>query len=395
MSNMGRGKDNLIIAAWIAARLKGTILPEEEKDLDNWIEESARNKAFYDRVTDTENISNRFCDYDSYSLDTVREKVMSVVRRDRKRIQRGRWYRLIAAVLLIPILGLGAFYFINPELEEVVVVADIQPGGDRAILETADGRRIDLSGQFLANIHVEGVVVKNDSNMLSYQVDINIPKAELEYNTIIIPRGGEYKLTLSDGTRVWLNSETRLRYPTAFIGERREVYLDGEAYFEVSHSGKPFEVHCEGMDVRVLGTSFNVMAYRGESIIQTTLVDGSVRVTSLKDPAHNTILTPGHQAEMNTVTGKVETREVNVEDYVGWKDQLFVFNDEKMDIMMRKLSRWYDVEIVIESPTLREAAFYGVIKKYENISKILDMLKKTLHVDYTIEGRRVIIKEVR
>ena len=226
-------------------------------------------------------------------------------------------------------------------------------------------------------------------------MDGNVSGTKLEYNTIIIPRGGEYRLTLADGTRVWLNSETRLRYPVVFTGERRDAYLEGEAYFEVTRTGKPFEVHCEGMAIRVLGTAFNVMAYRNEPVIQTTLVNGSVRVTSEMQLGQPVVLTPGRQAEMNVRTGNIESREVSVESYVGWKDQLFVFDEENMVSMMRKLARWYDVDITIESPVLREKTFYGVIRKYENISKILDMLKKTQNVDYTIKGRNIVIKEIR
>ena len=167
---------------------------------------------------------------------------------------------------------------------------------------------------------MEGTVVTNDSNRLAYKQNHSGNPSTLEYNTIIIPRGGEYQLILSDGSRVWLNSDTRLRYPVSFIGEKREVYLEGEAYFEVSHSDKPFEVHGGGQCVRVLGTSFNVMAYGDESKVQTTLVSGSVRVV-LDQSDKTVLLTPGHQAEMDKNSGKITMREVNVENYIGWKDK--------------------------------------------------------------------------
>ena len=241
---------------------------------------------------------------------------------------------------------------------------------------------------------MEGTVVTNDSNRLAYKQGHSGNPSALEYNTIIIPRGGEYQLILSDGSRVWLNSDTRLRYPVSFIGEKREVYLEGEAYFEVSPSDKPFEVHGGGQSVCVLGTSFNVMAYGDEAKVQTTLVSGSVRVV-LDQSDKTVLLTPGHQAEMDKNIGKISMREVNVENYIGWKDKLFIFDEEDLVTIMKKLARWYDVDIIIETPELKEKIFYGVIRKYENISKILGMLKKTQNIDYLIEGKKIVIKEVR
>ncbi len=258
----------------------------------------------------------------------------------------------------------------------------------------ADGRRVELgTGKHFEQWQQNGMIVTNDSNRLSYkQIDLK-ETFGLEYNTIIIPRGGEYQLTLSDGSRVWLNSDTRLRYPVNFSEEKRQVYLDGEAYFEVSHSEKPFEVYGGGQKVQVLGTSFNVMAYREESLVQTTLVTGSVRVVGVDLFDKEVLLTPGQQAEINKNDGDITIRDVNVENYIGWKDKLFIFNDETMENMMRKLARWYDVDIIIESAELKKSEFYGVIRKYEHISKILDMLKKTQNISYSIEGKKIVIKE--
>ena len=137
------------------------------------------------------------------------------------------------------------------------------------------------------------------------------------------------------------------------------------------------------------------MAYRDEPAIQTTLVNGRVQVNSERETGGSIVMEPGYQVQLDTLTGKMEMYEVNVANFVGWKEKLFVFDDENMETMMRKLARWYDVDIVIESPKLRKSVFYGVIRKYENISKILDMLKKTQNIDYVIENKRIVIKEAR
>ena len=387
-------ENNLKIASWIAARLKGIIRPEEERALEEWIHESDGHRLFYERMMDQENLAGRLDEYETCSLEALKERMMPLVRKQGRHIRFMRRMKQIAAVLFIPLVLGGVFLLMDEKEERTPVVADIIPGKECAVLEMADGRQVELvPGKNLGQLQLVGAVVTNDSNCLSYQQAGQVN--QLEYNTIIIPRGGEYQLTLADGSRVWLNSGTRLRYPVNFIGEKREVYLDGEAYFEVTHSGQPFEVHGGGQSVRVLGTSFNVMAYQDEPKVQTTLVTGSVRVILDEQSGKTVLLTPGHQAELDKNNGNITMRAVNVENYTGWKDKLFIFDEEDMETIMRKLARWYDVDIIIETPDLREKIFYGVIRKYENISKILDMLKKTQNIDYSIQGKQIVIKKAR
>lgn len=389
------GDNNLKIASWIAARLNGTIQQEEEKMLEEWIHENDEHQLFYERLVERDYLTGRLQEYENYSLEALKERVMFSVSKQGKRIRLIQRIKQIAAILLIPLIAGSVFLFMVEKKEISPLATDIIPGKECAVLEMADGRKVELGlGKNLGQLQLEGTVVTNDSNRLAYKQNHSGNPSTLEYNTIIIPRGGEYQLILSDGSRVWLNSDTRLRYPVSFIGEKREVYLEGEAYFEVSHSDKPFEVHGGGQCVRVLGTSFNVMAYGDESKVQTTLVSGSVRVV-LDQSDKTVLLTPGHQAEMDKNSGKITMREVNVENYIGWKDKLFMFDEEDMVTIMNKLARWYDVDIIIETPELKEKVFYGVIRKYENISTILDMLKKTQNIDYLIEGKKIVIKEVR
>ena len=387
--------NNLKIASWVVARLNGTIQQEEEKMLEEWIHESDEHRLFYERLVERNYLMGRLQEYENYSLEALKERVMFSVGKQGKRIRLIRRVKQIAAILLIPLIAGSVFLFMMEKEEISPLATDIIPGKECAVLEMADGRKLELGlGKNLGQLQLEGTVVTNDSNRLAYKQGHSGNPSALEYNTIIIPRGGEYQLILSDGSRVWLNSDTRLRYPVSFIGEKRGVYLEGEAYFEVSPSDKPFEVHGGGQSVCVLGTSFNVMAYGDEAKVQTTLVSGSVRVV-LDQSDKTVLLTPGHQAEMDKNIGKISMREVNVENYIGWKDKLFIFDEEDLVTIMKKLARWYDVDIIIETPELKEKIFYGVIRKYENISKILGMLKKTQNIDYLIEGKKIVIKEVR
>lgn len=388
-------ENNLKIASWIAARLKGTIRPEEESALEEWIHESDGHRLFYERMVDADYLADRLDEYDVCSLEALKEQMMSSIRKQGPFIRFMRRVKQIAAILFIPLVVGGALFFMYEKKGEVPLATGIIPGKECAVLEMADGRQVELvPGKEWEQQELAGVVVTNDSNCLSYRQATSVNPTHTEYNTIIIPRAGEYRLILADGSRVWLNSDTRLRYPVHFVGEKREVYLEGEAYFEVSRSDKPFEVHGGGQCVRVLGTSFNVMAYRDESKVQTTLVSGKVQVAG-DLPDKTVLLEPGYQAEMNKSNGEITTRIVNVKNYTGWKDKLFVFDEEDMGTMMRKLARWYDVDIVIETPALQKKVFYGVIQKYEHISSILDMLKKTQNIDYSIDGKKIVIRETR
>ena len=388
-------ENNLKIASWIAKQLKGTIHPREEEALKKWLLENESHQSFYKHVLDPDYLHGRLEEYENYSLKDLKERIMPLIQKKGRQVRFVRRMKQIAVVLWIALIVGSVFLFTYERSEKKDSrTMDIMPGKECAVLEMADGRRVELgTGKHFEQWQQNGMIVTNDSNRLSYkQIDLK-ETFGLEYNTIIIPRGGEYQLTLSDGSRVWLNSDTRLRYPVNFSEEKRQVYLDGEAYFEVSHSEKPFEVYGGGQKVQVLGTSFNVMAYREESLVQTTLVTGSVRVVGVDLFDKEVLLTPGQQAEINKNDGDITIRDVNVENYIGWKDKLFIFNDETMENMMRKLARWYDVDIIIESAELKKSEFYGVIRKYEHISKILDMLKKTQNISYSIEGKKIVIKE--
>jgi ferric-dicitrate binding protein FerR (iron transport regulator) len=233
-----------------------------------------------------------------------------------------------------------------------------------------------------------------DSAVLSYLPHGEVVEASeaMAYHSLSTARGGEYWLVLSDGTRAWLNAESRLRYPVAFAGASREVYLDGEAYFEVSPSETPFRVHVRGAVIEVLGTSFNVMGYADEPSVCATLVSGKVRVSVEGFPSGAVDLSPGYQAVIDPSGGGITTREVNTRDYATRQESLFVFDDESLEVIARKLSRWYDVEIELASPELRAASFYGVVPKYANISVFLERLGKVCDMEYEAGDGKIILK---
>lgn len=212
---------------------------------------------------------------------------------------------------------------------------------------------------------------------------------DLVYNMIRVPVGGFYQLTLADGTHVWLNSMTDLRYPVNFTGTSREVYLKGEAYFEVNRdTSKPFIVRLGGSSVTVLGTSFNVKAYADENNIYTSLVKGAVRFTSDKG-GKQVELKPGMQCAWNSVSGETEVREMDLEQFVSWKDGRFVFELITLDEMMRQLKRWYDIDVIYLDEKVKTYKFWGTIDRNMDLDKVLAIVAKVSNVTFEVQGKTV------
>ena len=234
------------------------------------------------------------------------------------------------------------------------------------------------------------VVGRDSSNTLAYG---SFKTNEIIYNTVKIPYGGEYQLQLSDGTRVWLNSGSVLKFPVNFVGKQREVSLKGEAYFEVAHlADKPFIVHTDHSNVKVYGTSFNVMSYADDKVEQVTLLEGSVGV---EVNGQQTMIKPGEQAELNTVTEIVELKEVEATLYTSWVDGVFRFKNMPMKELSKKLSRWYDVDFFFANDNVSEFPFTGRIKRDADFEYFMNLIEKTTNVEVSIDGRTVLVKETK
>ncbi|WP_342645402.1 FecR domain-containing protein [Mucilaginibacter sp. CSA2-8R] len=267
----------------------------------------------------------------------------------------------------------------------------ISPGGNKAILILANGNMVNLDGTDKGIVSTQGTaqVTKLSNGKLVYkETSQTSNKTLVAYNTIATPRGGQYQLTLTDGTKVWLNAASSLKFPTTFSGAERLVELTGEAYFEVAkNKSMPFKVMAKGVNVNVLGTHFNVMAYQDESTVQTTLLEGAVRLT--KDDAEATLI-PGEQGMINTNGQNFTVKHVKVEDVVSWKDGSFNFENENIKTIMRQVSRWYDVDIAYEG-TLAKQNFGGSVSKFKDISFLLKTLELTGTVHFKTDGRRITV----
>ncbi len=255
----------------------------------------------------------------------------------------------------------------------------------------SDGTEINLTSKKLGNTTIDkGTNVQLEEKSLSYEK--NQSTQDTLYHIVEVPRGGEYQLTLSDGSRVWLNAESRLAYPTVFGKSERRVHLEGEAFFEVKPGNIRFVVETEDMDVRVLGTTFNVNAYKDEQETRTTLVQGKVEVLACKDSLQR-ILQPGEQAIFAKTRGQLDVKQVNTDLYTRWVKGQFVFRDTPLSDIMRTLSRWYEMEYEFVDTELKNYRFYGVISRFDQVENLLHQFEKTGKVHFEFQKNKVIVKK--
>jgi transmembrane sensor len=312
------------------------------------------------------------------------------------------WYRYAAAAVILIALSFGLFYsdnFFPSSNEGKFAKNDISPGGNKAILTLASGRTIDLSdannGQLADEIGI--AVTKTKSGQVIYTIkksEKTNTNASLQYNTISTPRGGQYQVNLPDGTMVWLNAESSVKFPVQFSGTERKVSLTGEAYFEVAKVYKdrkseerlPFLVTSNDQTVEVFGTHFNINAYEDNTI--TTLLEGSVKVSALQTPKLTSYLKPGQQSILNAKKLLVNT--ADLEEAMAWKSGLFMFNGQNLGSIMKQVERWYNVEVVFADEALKQEVFNGTTSRFKNISQLLQVLETTGSIHFKIEGRRII-----
>jgi hypothetical protein len=301
--------------------------------------------------------------------------------------------RAVAASVLL-LLSVGVYFFLKPQQKQQIARHDqVVPGGNKAILTLANGQKIILTDAKNGAVARQGNIVVNKTagGQVTYQVSNSTKSGQEVYNTMTTPRGGTWGLTLSDGTRVWLNSVSSIKYPTAFTGKERNVEITGEAYFEVAHNRtQPFHVTAGGQRVEVLGTHFNINAYPEEDAVKTTLLQGSVKlVKSSGTTMESVILKPGQQAQ---VAAQIKViKHADTDQVMAWKNGLFSFEKVSLQEVLRQLSRWYDVEVVYKG-NIEPRKFGGEIGRDLNLSEVLDGLKAS-GVHFSLQGRRLIVMQ--
>lgn len=264
------------------------------------------------------------------------------------------------------------------------------PGSNKAMLMLADGTVVALDSTGDGTIATQGntKVLKQGAGELSYEANSVIQHSEVQYNTLSTPYGGQYRIKLPDGSRVWLNAASSIRYPTAFTGKTRTVTIKGEAYFEIQkNTSRPFVVQTNTMEVEVLGTHFNVNSYEDEPLGRTTLVEGSVKVSTVNASQNTATLKPGEQAQVKPEGRGLTIREVDLESVTAWKNGYFHFDGTPVQEVMRQVSRWYDVNIEINGKVTKH--FRGMIPRNASLDEVIQMLSLTGEFKYKIEGRTV------
>ncbi|MFB9863509.1 FecR family protein [Rufibacter immobilis] len=304
--------------------------------------------------------------------------------------------RMAAAIALL-LVSVGVYYLFRTQpagqMAEVKnapvpATAEVQPGRNKAYLTLADGTVIDLEATANGDLsqHSGFKIIKLDGQ-LSY-LGQEPTAGQAQFNTLSTPHGGQYQITLADGTKVWLNAASSLRFPAAFAGKERMVELTGEAYFEVAkNKAMPFKVKSRGMEVEVLGTHFNLMAYEDETQLRTTLLEGAVKVSN---SAGAVTIEPNQEAVLHTSSGSLKVNPVDAQESIAWKNGQFLFHDEDLRSVMRKIARWYDVEVVYEGE-LGHKSFTGTVSRFEDITDVLNMLELTETVHFKQKGRRLTV----
>lgn len=369
--------------------LEKSISDEESVVLEDWLKED-RNKRYFNEFVEINYLINSKSQFD-YTTSLKKFKI-SVNRNSQKNY--AKYLKYAAAVLIF--ISAGYFITTNKAGSDKNIATEniIQIGTDKATLTLEDGSEVVLEkgnvySNKTANSDGEKIIYKNDQN------NAKEIKNNIAYNYLTIPRGGEFYIQLSDSTKVWLNSESKIKYPVKFAeGKIREVeLLYGEAYFEVSpstkHNGDTFKVFTKGQEVEVLGTQFNIKAYKGENHISTTLVEGkvSIAVKEVKE-----YLKPNQQSNYNITENSMQIKTVYLYDEVSWRKGFFSFKEKPLKEIMEVLSRWYDVDIDIANEEIKNIQFNGILSRNQNIENILQTIKSTNKITYEIYDNKIFIK---
>ena len=307
---------------------------------------------------------------------------------------------ITAAASIVLLISIGAYlkFSVKPKIEIAIIKQptgnDVAPGTNKAVLVLGNGSKIILDSAqkgLIAN-QSGSSVVKTDSGKLAYNISNRSGEkknALAQQNTLSTPRGGQYQLTLPDGTKVWLNAASSITYPTAFNGKERKVSITGEAYFEVLHNDKqPFTVSVNGMEVKDIGTHFNINSYPDESGIKTTLIEGSIRVTDQKTK-NSVLVSPGQQADFSGQNLSL-VKNINTSEVISWKEGSFDFESADLKTILRQFARWYDVDVVYEG-TVTNKKFFAIVSRNTSLKKVLELLQDN-NIKYEIKGKKLMIK---
>ena len=382
------------ISLLISKSLSGNITKGEQAELDSWREENEYNQRLFEQICSETTMREKF---DQYKHSNVQTAFDAFVKKREELHSRRRWIGTLsryAAIIIVPVLVV-VFYYSKKETVKVTErsqfaseLATIQR--NLPVLTLSNGKEMVLYNQELLLEEENGVRISvNEEGRMQYDKADSVG-AEMVYNTLTTPSQCDFTFTLADGTRVWMNAKSSLRYPVAFHGKERVVYAEGEIYLEVARDEKhPFFVMLNGMKVEVLGTSFNVNSYADEDYAEVTLVEGRV-AAHVDDKSYD--LLPSRQLRWDKKNESVDIRIVNVDDYIAWKRGQYVFKGRSLEEVAKVLERWYDMEIIFEDEKSKKTVYTGVINKEENFDAFVLRLRETSSLSCRMESNRLYIK---
>lgn len=382
ITDFPREMDEVILSC-----LRGIPTPGMQEQLRQWLEASQENREYYRRFSADYYRINFSGKWNRINLP---EATGQVIRRHRLRKRMRRIGYALAGTAAALLLSWGATDLLShrqhPERVFSATAGEELHGGIRqALLTLPDGREIALGESRVLDL---GHILTEEDSIrgLTYQVRDSSAMAG-EMNTLVVPRGGLYVMTLSDNSRLWINSETEVRFPAVFAADKREIFVRGEVFLEVARDEKrPFSVHTLHTETRVLGTAFNVMAYGDDPETEVTLISGSVEVQA--GEARNR-LTEGEQFRLDSKTGEVAVQAVNTSHYASWKEGIFDFDDMTLEELCGKLGRWYDVEFLFIDNDARQKRFTGAVKRDNTLRFMLDFIEKTSEVQFVVNDRMI------
>jgi len=369
-----------------------TLTPKEELALSKWLKEDSSHQEFLDKARAYYLNGSSFEECKTECLRAWRK--MSLKTSNKSKTQ-ASWIISTAAAAIAVFVYFTYFHVTKKESDNAIAFIKaeaIHPGSNQATLKLADGTVHDLTPSQHIILKEGAAEIKSEGSKLQYDAQKEIP-AEIKYNTLTIPRGGEFFLQLADGTKVWLNSETSLRYPAQFGPNERRVELTGEAYFEVAHNeNSPFIVESRGQTVTDIGTEFNISAYTENPIVTTTLVQGSIAMYANTSPAKVLTLEVNEQGAVNRENGKISKRIVGTYQYIAWKSGRFVFENQPLSQIMETLARWYNVDVVFSQEALKNFHFTGDLKRYTDFGEVIKLIGKTNEVNFLVEDKKITIR---
>lgn len=386
-----KARELLRISELVTKFKQGGISPAEEQELGDWLAKSPHNRELLDDLQNESLQSKELSRFSGYNTETALNRTLEQIRSSKaKTLFIQRFLRGAAAAVLLATAGVIFYHSTShTSLEQAANANHITPAGNKAVLVLANGVRIHPD-QLLRDTVIPGNslrIKKAGDGKVTFEVISNgIQKetGQIAWNTLQTPPGGKYQVLLPDGTKIWLNAASYIRFPDRFTSTKREVEAGGEVYFEVATQKNPFIVHTAQQAVEVLGTRFNINAYNDEAGSRTTLLDGKVKVSG----SRTVILKPGQQAAEDK--GVTNVSEVNTEAVTAWRNGLFQFSEEPLESIMRQVARWYNVDIEYEE-NMGSQRFSGTVSRYSNVAEVLRIMEETGAVHFTIKGRRIIV----